>query len=84
MIQSYNMIFAMELVDLLSDIVYEECYGCSVDHPSQVQHSCIMETPLSHLRMYFKLAVKKSGQRNRYEKVAEGNRFLEHTQCSGC
>lgn len=59
MIGSYNMIFATEIVDLLSDIVYEQCYGCSVDHPSQVQHSCIMETPLSHLWMYFDLAVEK-------------------------
>lgn len=37
----------------------EECYGCSVDHPSQVQHSCIMETPRTHLWMYFDLPVEK-------------------------
>lgn len=59
MIQSYNMIFAMTIVDLLSEIVTEECYGCSVDHPSQVQHSCIMETPRTHLWVYFDLAVEK-------------------------
>lgn len=53
------MIFAVEIVDLLSEIVYEQCYGCSVDHPSQVQHSCIMETPLTHMWMYFDLAVEK-------------------------
>uniref|UniRef100_K1R7T6 Uncharacterized protein n=1 Tax=Magallana gigas TaxID=29159 RepID=K1R7T6_MAGGI len=59
MIGSYDMIFAVEIVDLLSEIVYEQCYGCSVDHPSHVQHSCIMETPLTHMWMYFDLAVEK-------------------------
>lgn len=59
MIQSNNMIFAMTIVDLLSEIVTEECYGCSVDHPSQVQNSCIMETPRTHLWVYFDLAVEK-------------------------
>lgn len=59
MIKSYNMIFAMTIVDLISEIVTEECYGCSVDHPSQVQQSCIMETPRTHLWMYFDLAVEK-------------------------
>ena len=59
MIGSNNMIFAMEIVNLLSDIVHEQCYGCSVHHPSQVHHSCIMETPLAHLWMYFDLAVEK-------------------------
>lgn len=53
MIGSYNMIFAMEIVELLSDIVHAQCYGCSVHHPSQVHHSCIMETLLAHLWMYF-------------------------------
>lgn len=54
------MIFAVEIVDLLlSDIVYEQCYGCSVEHPSQVHHPCIMETPLTHPWMYFELTVGK-------------------------
>lgn len=53
------MIFAMTIVDLLSEIVTEECYGCSVDHQSQLQHSCIMETPSTHLWVYFDLAVEK-------------------------
>lgn len=58
-LQSYNLIFALELLDVLSPIFIEQCYGCSVDHPSQVQHSCIMESKLSHLWMYFDLAMDK-------------------------
>lgn len=57
MLQSYNLIFALELLDVLSPIVIEQCYGWSVDHPSQVQHSCIMESKLSHLWMYFDLQI---------------------------
>lgn len=53
------MIFAMKIIDFLSEIVIQQCYGCSVDYPSQAQHSCIMETPLTHLWMHFDIAVGK-------------------------
>lgn len=59
MLQKYKMILAIEVVELLKDIVYEQCYGCSVDHPSQTQHSCIMETPITHLEMYFEMTLEK-------------------------
>lgn len=67
MLQKYNMILAIEVVELLKDTVYEQCYGCSVDqcygcsvdHPSQTQHSCIMETSLTHLEMYFEMTLEK-------------------------
>lgn len=60
MLQRYNMILAIEVVDQLKDIVFEQqCYGCSVGHPSQTQHPCIMETPLTHLTMYFEMTLEK-------------------------
>lgn len=59
MLQKYNMILAI-VVDELKDIVFEQqCYGCSVGHPSQTQHPCIMETPLTHLTMYFEMTLEK-------------------------
>lgn len=63
MLQKYNMILAIEVVDQLKDIVFEQqCYGCSVGHPSQTQHPCIMETPLTHLTMYFEMTLEKVGR----------------------
>lgn len=60
MLQKYNMILAIEVVDQLKDIVFEQqCYGCSVGHPSQTQHPCIMETPSTHLTMYFEMTLEK-------------------------
>lgn len=60
MLQKYNMILVIEVVDQLKDIVFEQqCYGCSVGHPSQTQHPCIMETPLTHLTMYFEMTLEK-------------------------
>lgn len=59
MLQKYNMILAIQVVELHKDIVFEQCYGCSVDHPSQTQHSCIMETPITHLEMYFEMTLEK-------------------------
>lgn len=57
MLRSYNMFYVMEILDKLNDVSILECYGCYVNHPSQVQHSCIMETPLTHLWTYFDKAL---------------------------
>lgn len=59
MLQKYNMILSIQVVELHKDIVFEQCYGCSVDHPSQTQHPCIMETPITHLEMYFEMTLEK-------------------------
>lgn len=53
------MIFVMEVLDKLNDFSIPECYGCYVNYPSQVQHSCIMETLLNHLWTYFDEALEK-------------------------
>lgn len=76
MLQSYNLIFALELLDVLSPVVIEQCYGCSVDHPSQVQHSCFMESKLSHLWMYFDLAMVKVNFGTVFEKWQKEILFL--------
>lgn len=56
MLRSYNMIFVMDVLDKLNDVSISECY---INHPSQVQHSCIMETPLTQLWTYFHAALEK-------------------------
>ncbi|CAC5368610.1 unnamed protein product [Mytilus coruscus] len=45
--------------ETLYDVVKENCYGCEVDHPSQVQHACIMMTRCEHFYMYFDLTFNK-------------------------
>ena len=47
-----------EDVEVLKSVIYvclrslvrrkivEDCYGCNVDHPSQLQHSCLFEPPI--------------------------------------
>ena len=31
----------------------QNCYGCEVDHPSQLQHHCLMYDSEEHTYMYF-------------------------------
>ena len=40
-------------------MVKENCYGCEVDHSSQVQHMCLMLSEADHLDMYFDKAFEK-------------------------
>jgi hypothetical protein len=49
----FDFVYAKALYECLGDVVKQECYGCEVDHPSQVQHSCIMYDTHEHIEMYF-------------------------------
>lgn len=53
-----------EILDKLNDVSILECYRCYVNHRSQVQHSCIMETPLTHLWTYLDEALEKFNMDN--------------------
>jgi hypothetical protein len=37
---------------MFRDFVQRKCEGCDIDHPSQTQHICIMETKESLLDMF--------------------------------
>lgn len=51
----FDFVYAKALYEQLGKIVKQECYGCEVDHPSQVQHSCVMHDSDEHVGMYFDL-----------------------------
>lgn len=37
----------------------ERCNGCEIDHPSQTEHSCLMDFKYIKLILYFELAFTK-------------------------
>lgn len=49
----FDFLYAKALYECLSITVKRECYGCEVDHPSQVQHACVMYDQDEHISMYF-------------------------------
>lgn len=56
---TFDSLYAQTILETLYDVVKENCYGCEVDHPSQVQHTCIMMTRCEHFYMYFDLTFNK-------------------------
>ena len=58
-----EFLYNKTILELLNDVVMEYCYGCEVDHPSQVQHTCLMWTWVEHLDTYFNLAFEKKSMR---------------------
>lgn len=59
-----NFLYARTILELLNDVVRENCYGCEVDHPSQVHHTCLMWTNIEHLHTYLDLTFNKIDQRS--------------------
>jgi hypothetical protein len=54
-----DFVYARSILDLLNDVVKENCYGCEVDHSSQLHHTCLMWTKAEHLDVYFDIAYDK-------------------------
>lgn len=76
-----TVLFAKHLLKKIPAVVYEKCYGCQADHPSQIQHDvCIMMSRKEHVELYFdelinKLDVKDliedSSFREQHEKIKQ-------------
>jgi hypothetical protein len=64
-----EFLYARTILELLNDVVEENCYGCEVDHPSQVQHTCLMWTQVEHLDTYFNLTFEKIIYENMVSKL---------------
>ena len=51
------------VVHLLDRVVHlyrkEQCYGCQVDHPSQMQHECLFEMPEYFLDRHYEELIKR-------------------------
>lgn len=81
MLQSYNLMLATSIVDLLNDIMIEQCYGCSVN-----QTNCKSDaTPMYHGNFFnafgdvLRTDFRESEQGVYNEEVANGNRCLGRT-----
>ena len=55
----FDFLYAKALSEVLQTVVKEQCHGCEIDHPSQVQHSCVMYEEDDHVIMYFHDMLKK-------------------------
>jgi hypothetical protein len=64
-----EFLYARTIFELLNDVVMEDCYGCEVDLPSQVQHTCLMWTRVEHLDTYFNLTFEKKIYENMVSKL---------------
>ena len=51
--------FSNTMKPILRDIAKQNCYGCQVDHPSQIQHSCVMMSVDEQLNLFFDDALKQ-------------------------
>ena len=64
-----DFLYARTVLELLNDVVKENCYGCEVNHPSQVHHTCLMWTEAEHLETYFDLTFNKINQEDMVKKL---------------
>lgn len=49
----FDFMYAKAMHECLPTIVKENCYGCEVDHPSQLQHACLIYDHEESIYMYF-------------------------------
>ncbi len=49
----FDFMYALTILSNKRDVVRRICCGCRVEHPSQLQHSCLRETNEQHVDMYF-------------------------------
>lgn len=70
-----QFLYARVILELLNDVVKENCYGCDVDHPSQAQHTCLMWTKLEHLDIYFDLTFNKIDEKDKKKKIQLQNQI---------
>lgn len=51
-----KLTFAKTVHEKVKELAMRYCYGCEVDHPSQTQHSCLMQSTIEHFYSYGKEA----------------------------
>lgn len=66
-----EFLYARTILELLPEIVKENCYGCEVNHPSQTSHPCLMWTEYEHLECYFNVCKAKICEKDIIRKFTE-------------
>ena len=63
-----KMLFAKHLLKVLPEIVEEKCFGCQVDHLSQIQHDvCLMMTKAEKVEVCLDTALDRLNYIEIYE-----------------
>lgn len=69
-----------EIRDLIRAEAIRHCYGCSVDHPSQIHHDvCMMSTPKEWVNNYYDIVVSALDKPKILLKVKSELKKYEHT-----
>lgn len=70
-------LYARMVLNCLPDIVKEHCYGCEVNHPSQIQHTCLMWTKMEHLETYFDIVYKQIAEKDMVRKMSNQVKLMD-------
>ena len=63
-----KLLFAKHMLNIIPDIVFETCYGCQVDHPSQRNHDvCIMMEKQERIEAIFEKALGRVNELEIFE-----------------
>lgn len=72
-----QFLYARTVLEILPKVVTESCYGCDVNHPSQVQHTCLMWSRTEHLDTYFDIAFKRIDEKDIVSKLINQVELME-------
>ncbi|XP_071098102.1 uncharacterized protein [Haliotis cracherodii] len=64
-------VYVDELQSKVNELCNKDCYGCEVDHPSQVHHPCLMMGAEERVDIYFDDALSTMSHRLILEKTRE-------------
>lgn len=69
----YNELCIEQLWQNICELSVERCYECEVDHPSQTEHSCLMDSNYTKVIFYFELAFIKLDPEKIYSELLNKN-----------
>ena len=55
----FKILYARAALDISSQVIREQCYGCQNDCCSQTDHTCLMLSEHEQLEIYFDLILEK-------------------------
>ncbi|CAC5426310.1 unnamed protein product [Mytilus coruscus] len=62
-------LYSRMILDYLPETETEHYYRCEVNHPSQIQHTCLMWTKMEHLETYFDIDYKQIEEKDMVRKM---------------
>ena len=50
---NFHQVYARALLNVFASSLMKMCYGCAVDHPSQIHHECLMLSEEEKVQLCF-------------------------------